>query len=173
MLVVSVPEVPFPGVKFARPTLGDFLGWLVVLFSIVVLSFYYMGFVAIFFGVFFILPVMILTIRDFFRKLKEPPPEPYQDSAAVVFRKDYFVVANRYSEEGKYYYVREHVPIWGDVCPYHDVIFSVYIPCRYSGEQSTDDEVRGSYELICRSAEEAQWVLHEVEVFLRSNQIVT
>lgn len=167
MLVVSVPEVWVPGTKPDRPVSDHRIGYLVALICAGILLFTYADFgIAISVFPFTVLPLLILFTWSYLRKTKEPPSEPYQKSAAMVFRKDYFIATDTTPDNGRYFYVREHVPFWGDVCPYHDILYAVYIPCRYEGETLKEGEVCGSCEIICRSPEEAQWVLREIEMFL-------
>ena len=167
MLVMSIPEIPFPGTKFAKPTLGSFLVVLTLLICIGVYNFYYLDFgIAIGLFAFLILPMMLLSIRDFFKKSKEPPPTPCQNTLAVVFRKDDFIVSTS-PDEDRYYYVWELDPILEDVCPYHDVLYAVYVPfCSSLEPRENGQSVDSSYEIICPSSEEAQWVLHEIKTFL-------
>ena len=168
MLVVSVPEILFPETKLGKPTLGSLLVTLALLICVGGSNFYHLNFgTAVGFFVFVILPFMALTIRDFFRRAKELPPSPYQNTLAVVFRKDDFIVSTS-PDKDKYYYVRELDPIWEDVSPYHGVLYyAVYIPfCSSPEPRENGRNVDSSYEIICPSSEEAQWVLHEVKTFL-------
>jgi len=168
MLVVSIPEIPFPGTKFAKPTLGSFLVVLTLLICIGVSNFYHLDFrIAIGLFAFLILPIMVLTIRDFFKDIKELPPSPCQNTLAVVFRKDDFIVSTS-PDEDRYYYVWELDPILEDVSPYHDVLYyAVYVPfCSSPEPRENGQNVDSSYEIICPSSEEAQWVLHEIKTFL-------
>lgn len=167
MLVVSVPEVLASGTRFARPTLGSLLLFLAGPLCVGIFNFYHMDFgVALAIFTFILLPVSILITRDFFRKAKEPPP--FQKATAVVFREGYFVATDTEPDEGKYLYFPEFAPVWEDVGPFHDVPFAVSIPCRYPAESPENHEECGSYEIACRSAEEARWILHEIEKFFES-----
>ena len=170
MLVVSVPEILFPETKLGKQTLGSFLVTLALLICVGVSNFYHLNFgTAIGLFVFVILPFMVLTIRDYFRRAKEPPPTSYQNTAAVVFRKDYFIATDTSPDEGRCYYVRELDPIWEDAWPFQEVLYAVYIPfCSSPEPRENKQNIDASHEIICPSPEEAQWVLHEIKLFLKN-----
>ena len=101
------------------------------------------------------------------RKQSPPSSDPEDTGKArVVF------YGNRYfmTEEYRWLYHPEMVPNWDDARHLGNGLFAVYIHRQYPPEAGASRENQAdlwSYEIVCRTPEEAQWVLQEIETFLK------